>query len=354
MLHSSSDHAQAVRILVEDKAERKRQIVLNRFILSLLYLPIYLARNVWFPLYFARRETERFWGIMGLIILSVFTISCQRDDMAESVGVAPTEIATPTETTIPIPTPTATSEPTDQPNSSSLVPKFYTFEVVNTYPHDPNAFTQGLIWEGNGILLEGTGLNSRSSLRRVELETGEVRQIVPLPDQFFGEGITTFGDKLYQLTWRSNIGFVYNRESFEQLGTFDYPTEGWGITHDGEKLIMSDGSSTLYFWEPETLAEIGRIDVTDRGQPVVRLNELEYIKGQVFANVWQTDYIAIIDSENGNVDAWLNLTGLLKPDDRQGTENVLNGIAYDASTDRLFVTGKLWPKLFEIRLVEQE
>lgn len=323
---------------------------MNHFVLSLLSL----ARTFLSHVSLKRGGTKHLWGTLSIIILLALSVSCTQDSRIEPTSSAPMEIVTPTETAISIPTATATSEPTDTPIPLDLGTKLYTFEAVNTYSHDPDAFTQGLIWEGDGILLEGTGLNARSSLRRVELETGSVQQLISLPDQYFGEGITTFDDKLYQLTWRSNIGFVYTQESFELLGAFEYPTEGWGITHDGEKLIMSDGTSTLYFWDPETLAEIGRINITAQGQPVVKLNELEYIKGQVFANIWQTDYIAIIDPVTGNVDAWLNLAGLLKPEDRQGTEDILNGIAYDAANDRLFVTGKLWPKLFEIRLIEQE
>jgi glutamine cyclotransferase len=228
----------------------------------------------------------------------------------------------------------------------------YTYTVVHTYPHDPNAFTQGLIFE-NGVLYEGTGLRGRSSLRRVELETGNVLQIYELPDQYFGEGVTIYDDRIIQLTWRSNVGFVYDKDSFELLQTFDYPTEGWGITHNGVHLIMSDGTSTLHFLNPETFDEIGQVEVYDDDGPVVRLNELEYIQGEVYANVWQTDRIARIDLHTGRVVGWINLKGLLSHTDLSQPVDVLNGIAYDAAGDRLFVTGKLWPKLFEIKLILQ-
>ena len=224
------------------------------------------------------------------------------------------------------------------------------YEIIRTYPHDPTAFTQGLIWLDN-IFYEGTGLRGRSSLRQVDRDTGDVLKQIDLPAQYFGEGITILGDKLYQLTWQSHTGFIYNKDTFTKLADFPYATEGWGITHNGQQLIMSDGSSTLYIWDPDTLEELGQIQVTDQGQPVMRLNELEYIHGQIYANVWQTDHIAVIDPESGNVTAWLDLTGILAPADRTGQEDVLNGIAYNAENDTLYITGKLWPKLFEIRTV---
>ena len=235
------------------------------------------------------------------------------------------------------------------PESPDVIP-IYTCKVVNTYPHDRNAFTQGLIFE-NGVLYEGTGLRGHSTLRRVELETGDILQISELPSQFFGEGVTIYGDKLIQLTWRSNIGFVYDKGSFGLLREFNYPTEGWGITYDGERLIMSDGTSTLHFLDPETFEEIDRIKVYDGDAPVVRLNELEYIQGEIYANVWQTDRIVRIAPESGQVLGWIDLKGLLSSEDHDKPVDVLNGIAYDAKNDRLFVTGKLWPKLFEIELI---
>ena len=237
--------------------------------------------------------------------------------------------------------------------SCSVVIPDYTYKVVNTYPHDRDAFTQGLVFE-NGVLYEGTGLRGHSTLRRVELETGYILQIRELPAQFFGEGVTIYGNKIIQLTWQSNVGFVYDKESFELLQEFNYPTEGWGITHDGKRLIMSDGTSTLHFLDPETFEEIGRIEVLDRGSPVTRLNELEYVQGEIYANVWQTDLIARIAPLTGQVTGWIDLKGLLGPEDRSEPVDVLNGIAYDAENDRLFVTGKLWPKLFEIELASLE
>lgn len=233
--------------------------------------------------------------------------------------------------------------------AASQAPR-YRVEVVQSYPHDPEAFTQGLVWD-DGVLYEGTGLHRRSSLRRVELETGKVLQIHRIGDQFFGEGIAIWGDRIYQLTWQSKVGFIYDKESFSQLSTFTYPTEGWGLTHDGERLIMSDGSSNLYFRDPETFAEIGRVRVMDGDKPITRLNELEYVEGEVFANVWQTDWIARIDPESGKIIGWIYLAGLLSSADRARPVDVLNGIAYDDANDRLFVTGKLWPKLFEVRVV---
>jgi len=225
-----------------------------------------------------------------------------------------------------------------------------TFKVINTYPHDRAAFTEGLVMDG-GVLYEGTGLNGQSSLRRVDLASGKVLQSVPLDQQYFGEGVTTWKGQLIQLTWKSHVGFVYDKASFKLLKTFNYPTEGWGLTHDDTSLIMSDGTPTIHFLDPVTFQETKRITVTDHGQPVINLNELEYVRGEILANVWQTDRIARIAPETGQVIGWIDLTGLLSPADRQPPVDVLNGIAYDAEHDRLFVTGKLWPKLFEITLV---
>jgi glutamine cyclotransferase len=229
-------------------------------------------------------------------------------------------------------------------------PVYYTYDVVNVYPHDEAAFTQGLVFE-DGFLYEGTGLKGQSSLRRVELETGNVIQLHSLPDQFFGEGITIFEDRIIQLTWLSGKGFVYDKDSFELLQEFEYPTEGWGITYDGSKLIMSDGTATLYFLDPETLQITGQVEVYDE-EPVTELNELEYIDGRVYANIWHEDKIAIINPETGQITGWIDLSGI--NDTENIGENVLNGIAYDQNGDRLFVTGKRWSKLFEIELVPKE
>ena len=229
-------------------------------------------------------------------------------------------------------------------------PRRYTYRVVHTYPHDPGAFTQGLVYE-DGYLYEGTGLFGRSSLRKVVLETGKVTRMHPLESRLFGEGITIFGNRIIQLTWVARTGFVYDKERFERLRSFTYSTEGWGITHDGRRLIVSDGSSTLYFRNPETLEEVGRVEVRDDMGPVTRLNELEFVEGEVYANVWETDLIARIDPESGGVVGWIDLTGLLEGRERLGADATLNGIAYDSTRKRLFVTGKRWPKLFEIETV---
>jgi glutamine cyclotransferase/dienelactone hydrolase len=225
-----------------------------------------------------------------------------------------------------------------------------TYEVIHVFPHDPLAFTQGLIYL-DGFLYESTGLYGQSSLRKVALETGEVLQQVDLGSEYFAEGLTAWEDTLIQLTWRKGIGFVYQLEDFSLIDSFTYETEGWGLTHDGERLIMSDGTSKLYFLDPQTYQVTGSVNVTDQGEDITRLNELEYIRGEVFANIWQTDDIARIDPTTGDVLGWIDLSGLLPEDERTTETDVLNGIAYDTEQDRLFVTGKFWPKLFEIRLV---
>ena len=225
----------------------------------------------------------------------------------------------------------------------------FDYEVVETYPHDPEAYTQGLQYV-DGELYEGTGLLGRSSLRRVDLATGEVLQQIELADQYFGEGIVVIDDRIYQLTWQSHVAFLYDRESFELIDEFSYPTEGWGLTYDGEALIMSDGSSTLYHRDPETFEEVAQVVVRDGNAPVNFLNELEYIDGEVWANIWQTDEVVIIDPVSGQVTARVDFSGLLPPDVKAEAD-VLNGIAYDAENDRIFVTGKFWPTLFEVELV---
>ncbi|HEY8447696.1 MAG TPA: glutaminyl-peptide cyclotransferase [Thermomicrobiales bacterium] len=225
------------------------------------------------------------------------------------------------------------------------------YHVVQSYPHDPDAFTQGLVYD-DGLLLEGTGREGKSTLRLVELETGEVLRSVALDTRHFGEGIALLGSRIYQLTWKSRTCFVYDRETFELLTTFEYEGEGWGLTTDGEQLIMSDGSSTLTFRDPETFRAVRQITVEDAGKPVMLLNELEYIGGEIWANVWRTDRIVRIDPETGEVRGWIDLSGLLTPEDRGDHRvDVLNGIAYDPATNRIFVTGKLWPKLYEIEIV---
>ena len=225
-----------------------------------------------------------------------------------------------------------------------------TYEVVQSFPHDSLAFTQGLIFE-DGILYESTGLYGRSSLRQVDLSTGEVLRQVDLPEAYFAEGLTDWEDSLVQLTWQEHQGFVYNKEDFTQTGEFEYLTEGWGLTQDGERLIMSDGTSTLSFLDPETFEVIGTVTVTDQGQEIININELEYVWGEIFANIWHSDDIVRIDPETGEVLGWIDLSGLLTMEERLAGTDVLNGIAFDPEANRLFVTGKLWPKVYEIRLV---
>ncbi len=225
------------------------------------------------------------------------------------------------------------------------------YEVVNEYPHASDAYTQGLVFEG-GRLIESTGIEGQSSLREVELETGEVIRQVHVDDEHFAEGIALVGDQVYQLTWISEEGFTYDLATFERTGGFSYTGEGWGLAFDGTQLIMSNGSSQLTLRDPQTFEITRTIDVTTDDEPVDRLNELEYIDGEIWANVWQTDRIARIDPATGRVTAWLDLTGLLTEEDRTPSASVLNGIAHDPATDRVFVTGKLWPLLFEIRVAD--
>jgi len=250
---------------------------------------------------------------------------------------------------------TATAEHQKAPKAApatALAP-VHSFKVVRSYPHDRQAFTQGLEFV-DGVLYESTGLNGRSGIRKVSLATGEVQQVQPLDPAYFGEGITVWKNRIVQLTWQSGLGFVYDRQTFQQQRTFRYTGEGWGLTHDGTRLIMSDGSETgtLRLIDPETLRQVGTLIVKDGGRPVPRLNELEYVKGEIFANVWQSERIAIISPSTGRVTSWVDLEGLLDPRERASTD-VLNGIAYDAKGDRLFVTGKLWPRIFEIQVVRR-
>jgi glutamine cyclotransferase len=228
----------------------------------------------------------------------------------------------------------------------------YGFRIVNAYPHDRAAFTQGLVF-ANDRLYEGTGLYGRSSLREVDLETGRVLRKRQLPDALFGEGITFSRGRLVQLTWRAHLGLVVDEQTFALVRTFHYPTEGWGITFDGQLLIMSDGSATLHFLQPEDFRIVRQIHVNDSQRPVNDLNELEYVRGEIYANVWKTNRIARIDPNSGRVVGWIDLTGLLSDEQRLPSTDVLNGIAYDARHNRLFVTGKLWPKLFEIELLPE-
>lgn len=226
-------------------------------------------------------------------------------------------------------------------------------EVVRRYPHDAGAYTQGLVFH-DGVLYESTGLEGRSSIRRVALETGQVSLKRDLDRRHFGEGIAIIGDRLYQLTWRSGEAFVWSVPGLESRGSFRYYGEGWGLTTDGTSLIMSNGSHRLQFIDPSDFSVTRTLDVRSAGSRVSQLNELEWVKGEIWANVYMTDRIARIDPASGEVVGWIDLTGILTRAERTGQEDVLNGIAYDAAGDRIFVTGKLWPRLFEIRLTPQQ
>jgi len=234
----------------------------------------------------------------------------------------------------------------DELGASFQEPPVDTFEVINTYPHDPTAFTQGLVFDG-GALYESTGLNGVSSLRQVELQTGKVLQKVNVPSQYFAEGLAIFQGRIFQLTWLAHKGFIYDLASFQQQGEFTYDGEGWGLTQDGRSLILSDGTNRIRFLDPRDFKLQRAISVYDHDRPLAELNELEYIKGEIYANVWHSDRIVRLDPRSGKILGWIDLTGLLPSTQ---PENVLNGIAYDEAGDRLFVTGKRWPKLFEIRV----
>lgn len=272
--------------------------------------------------------------------------------------VSPTQGALNDAANSPLPTPVVTSTlPTTMTVTVLDGEVVDGYRVVNVYPHDRGAFTEGLVYV-DGILFEGTGLDNQSNppgqsvLEKKDLETGQALQSIKLAPEFFGEGVTVLGNRVYQLTWQERTGFVYDKDTLQPLGTFTISSDGWGLTHDGKRLIRSDGTSTLFFLDPVTLQETGRVDVRDnRGEPVANLNELEYINGEVYANVWLTDTIVRIDPATGKVLGRIDLTGLLSPEDRVQRVDVLNGIAYDAAEDRLFVTGKWWPKLFEIDLI---
>jgi len=231
--------------------------------------------------------------------------------------------------------------------AAALIP-VYSYEIVNTYPHDTRAFTQGLVFE-DGVLYETTGQEGASWLRRVDLATGAVQQQYDLPDQYFGEGMVIRGEDIVTLTWRDQKGFIFDRDSFALKGEWTYPGEGWGLTSDGASIFMSDGTAAIRRLDPASLQETGRINVTMNGNPVAQLNELEYVRGEIWANVFQTDRIVRIDPASGEVKGVIYLGGLLKPEERRQAD-VLNGIAYDRDGDRVFVTGKYWPSLFEIRI----
>lgn len=235
------------------------------------------------------------------------------------------------------------------PHAAPAVP-VYGYQIVHVYPHDRAAFTEGLEYH-DGFLYESTGLNGNSSLRKVRLETGEVVRRIPLDDRYFGEGITILGNQILQLTYQTQVGFVYSLADFHLLRQFAYPGEGWSLTHNAASVFMDDGTDEIRVWDPKTLQERRRIKVHDGARPVRNVNELEYVEGELYANIWQTDRIARISPATGAVTGWIDLSGILSPMYRNGTEDVLNGIAYDSLHKRLFVTGKLWPNLFEIKIV---
>ncbi|HAN18490.1 MAG: hypothetical protein A2X13_08730 [Bacteroidetes bacterium GWC2_33_15] len=235
---------------------------------------------------------------------------------------------------------------------SDVIPELLECKIIKSYPHDKKAYTQGLIFE-NGIMYEGTGQYGESVLRKTDFETGKLLAELSLPAQYFGEGITSFGDKIIQLTWTSNLGFVYDKNSFKLLTTLQYSTQGWGLTNDGRRLIMSDGSSTIYFLDPEYFTQTGSIDIYDNNGPVKMLNELEYIDGLVYANVYQTEEIIAFDPETGKVLKRIDCRKII-PDGYKGEQdNVLNGIACDSKTGKIFITGKRWPKLFEVNFIQK-
>jgi glutaminyl-peptide cyclotransferase len=234
-----------------------------------------------------------------------------------------------------------------QSNTASDLPVSYKYNVVATYPHDISAFTQGLDYD-NGFLYESTGGFGSSSLRRVNLETGEVLQQIWLTDNYFGEGLAVVNGSLMQLTWTNGVGFVYDKETLALRNNFSYSTEGWGLTYADGRLIMSDGSSKLYFLDPNTFQRINQVTVHYGNETVTELNELEYVNGDIYANIWHQQKIAIINPQTGQVKGWIDLTGIYQP---QGSEDVLNGIAYDEANNRIFITGKNWPNLYQITII---
>lgn len=264
-------------------------------------------------------------GTLVMLLASLSSLSCQTGAVANRSG--------------------------DRKTASGTVAQ-YTYEVVNTWPHDREAYTQGLLFS-NGYLLESTGLEGRSSLRSVELHTGKIIEQVIIPQPYFAEGLALLNGKLYQLTWQHGVGFIYDANTFNKLGDFKYSGEGWGLTTDGQKLILSDGTNRLRFFDPENFKLAKSVAVLDRGKPVTNINELEYVQGEIYANIWHDERIARIEPNTGRVIGWIDLTGLRERSGVTDEEGVLNGIAYDEPSGRLFVTGKLWPKLFEIRIKEK-
>ena len=292
-----------------------------------------------------RERRANFWrGIcsLWLSLPLVFLVGCtESGEVGRSSGLAAPSSSSPT-------APAVSTTPAEQIPARAVR---YGYRIVRTYPHDPAAFTQGLLYH-DGFLYESTGLQGQSSLRKVELETGRVVQRFDVSGQYFAEGLALFGERLYQLTWQSRLGFVYDLRTFQVQRLFNYRGEGWGLTHDGTSLILSDGSNRLRYFHPETFDPQREVEVFDGQRALSLLNELEYIDGEVWANVWQSERVARIHPSTGQVVGWVDLSGLLSVEDRYRPVDVLNGIAYDPQGKRLFVTGKLWPKLFEIQLVQ--
>jgi glutaminyl-peptide cyclotransferase len=229
-------------------------------------------------------------------------------------------------------------------------PPLFVTVVHETYAHDPESFTQGLVWH-DGTFYESAGLYRQSDIRQVDPASGEVLRQQPVANEFFAEGLALVGERLIQITWQERTAFVYDRDSFEQVGQFSYDTEGWGLCYDGEQLVMSDGTANLYFRDPETFEIVRSVEVTISGQPQVYLNELECVGGMVYANVWQTNYIVLIDPEDGLIEGVIYVGGLLTAAERAEAD-VLNGIAYNPETERFYITGKKWPRLFEVTFEE--
>ncbi|WP_291986548.1 glutaminyl-peptide cyclotransferase [Luteitalea sp.] len=248
----------------------------------------------------------------------------------------------------------SSAPPAPQAQAAAVVPgvEQYTYQIVRSHPHDPASFTQGLTI-ADGQVYEGTGLHGESSLRRVDLQTGAALQRIALDSRYFGEGIAVVGDRIVQLTYQTGVGFVYDRKTFATLKEFTYKGEGWGLTYDGQRLIMSDGTDTLRFWHPETLEEVGRLRVRDGDTAIERINELEFVDGAIYANIWQEERIARIDPATGVVTAWIDMSNLLTATERSRGVDVLNGIAHDPKTGHFLITGKLWPWVFEVRFVKK-
>jgi glutamine cyclotransferase len=283
-----------------------------------------------------------------IVIISVLALIIGIAAITQLTTNTPNVPQTPT----PLPTPSSVT-PSNSPSNQSIfnVVPMYSYKIIQTYPHDSSAFTQGLTFDDDGNLLESTGLNGASSIRRVNLTDGKVLQQFNLPYEYFGEGITIVDDKIIQLTWQNNIAFIYDKKTFELLDNFTLNTEGWGLTYDGNHLIMSDGTANLYFLDTVTYETINSINVHDEKGPVKNLNELEYVNGTIYANIWFSSKIAIINPTTGQIEAYIDLENLSQPYTTKDSNAVLNGIAYNPQTNKLYVTGKNWSNLYEIQII---